>query len=1337
MATFAVPVPQRLSRLTPIGTAVAIALGALPHAGFANPDGGVVRAGQASIVQTSPNRLDIVQSSARAAIDWRSFSIGAAEHVNFRQPSASAATLNRVLGADPSVILGRLTANGQVFLVNRNGILFGQGAKVDVGALVATTSNISNPDFMAGRLAFEGAAHGNATIVNRGEITAAQGGLVALVAPGVENAGVIRAEVGRVALASGSVFTLDLYGDRLVRLAVDDAALDRLTDVEGRSLRSLVANTGRIEAASVLLAANAAKSVLDAAVNMSGVIEARGFEQRGGDIVLLAGPGAAVVSGRLDASAIGDQGNGGTVRVVAERLDVTPGARVLARGGAAGGDGGFVELSGRQTLSYRGAVDASAPHGRPGTLLLDPLNWIIDAADADRLSLDLRGGTSVVLQADNLIQVNDSIDGRGGAAGATLSLDAGNRIELNNDLMTNNGAITLRAGAGGVQMGTGSRASGGNGAVLFAGNQTIDVQSAGSIAAQHLVTSGALIVRATAPGANVSFARDLNGLPGTPVGSLDVSAANNIAVGGLDATGAALLNAGGTLSFTPSATASFTAGSVNATASGAVTLGRDVVGRGTGAVTITSTGGALSAAAGTSVASQGGGAVTLTSANRLTVADIFTSGAARLESILDTVDLTRDLLGAAGTNGLGSLTIRSGTALTIDNALRASGGIDIRAGGITGVSARDLIVALAPAARLEANVGNTGVRQPVALGGARVDFNAGELHSNGGAVAVDARSGPAFMAAGAGVFAGAGNITVNATGAVDLTRLSSTGALAVTSTGGAIRLDGDLGANLDGSPQRIGSVTLNAGGSFLQDRTYFTSYNFTVGPDAQTPPTSTVQSAVGVRVRGIDANGPVTITASQPGAEILTDGIIKTNGNVTLDASTVRPRHSIFATGGDITVDGALLVEPWGDEMRFGCGAICNAGAADPFSLVIASDTFRLGNARGSADTGAPGTLVTDPARYLGPGDIYGAVDRVVSQLTLRATASGGIGGHITLTGSAGRELGLRSDQQYVRFDREALGLGFVEPADSSDPLPLQTSRSGLALVPMNNLRLTLESSAGVTFRAGAGGNFQFVGPLTTRHFPASGTNDINQPYLHLVIAGATGVPDATAQTVVNALGVPVPSGFAGYLNSVNQVPASTGGSAEQVASVQLAGLTLVSSFVNPSGTEAPPGPTSVTAGSFVPGEITPGSVSGSGTGAADGTGGGITLADARPIDAPPPPPPPAPEPPPAPPPSPVPPPAPEPSPEPVPAPAPDTRTADETVLATLAPGSTGFDAGADLLKVADLGRGTAMRGSAVDVFRARSSLADLAGPSSEADRDYFSLSPFDYLLRRRSRGGR
>ena len=193
------------------------------------------------------------------------------------------------------------------------------------------------------------------------------------------------------------------------------------------------------------------------------------------------GRDVAVAAGARVAADAAGSGDGGKVVLLGDD-DMRFAGTASARGGAQGGDGGFVEVSGRRSLEYRGIGRRERP-ARPcrhAAARSDRLDHRY--ADADQLSLDLRGGTNVVLQADNLIEVNDSIDGRGGVAGATLSLDAGNRIALNNDLMTNNGAVTLSAGAGGVQMGNTSRATSNNGAVISAGNQPIDIQSTGSVA---------------------------------------------------------------------------------------------------------------------------------------------------------------------------------------------------------------------------------------------------------------------------------------------------------------------------------------------------------------------------------------------------------------------------------------------------------------------------------------------------------------------------------------------------------------------------------------------------------------------------------------------------------------------------------------------------------------------------------------------------------------------------------------------------------------------------------------------------------------------------------------
>src|SRR3990172_6612236 len=140
---------------------------------YALPVGGVVTTGGASI-SSGAGSATITQSTPNAAINWQSFSIGQREAVRFVQPNSNAVALNRVLGSDPSSILGSLLANGKVFLMNPNGVLFGKGAQVNVGGLVASTLNITDGDSMAGRYQFAGA--GDGTILNQGSITVNSGG---------------------------------------------------------------------------------------------------------------------------------------------------------------------------------------------------------------------------------------------------------------------------------------------------------------------------------------------------------------------------------------------------------------------------------------------------------------------------------------------------------------------------------------------------------------------------------------------------------------------------------------------------------------------------------------------------------------------------------------------------------------------------------------------------------------------------------------------------------------------------------------------------------------------------------------------------------------------------------------------------------------------------------------------------------------------------------------------------------------------------------------------------------------------------------------------------------
>ena len=221
-------------------TAALLALGAAPAAG--GPAGGTVVGGTATIQGQGGPAVIVNQSSNSAIINWNTFNIGVNESVRFNQPSTSSVVLNRVTGGlGPSEILGTLTANGRVFVINRDGILFGPSAVVNTAGFLATTHDIKNSDFMAGRYNFNISGNPSASIVNQGTITAAQGGFAALVAPGVRNSGIIEATLGTVGLAAGNGFTLDMYGDKLITLAVNDHIASQVIDVStGKPLSAYV-----------------------------------------------------------------------------------------------------------------------------------------------------------------------------------------------------------------------------------------------------------------------------------------------------------------------------------------------------------------------------------------------------------------------------------------------------------------------------------------------------------------------------------------------------------------------------------------------------------------------------------------------------------------------------------------------------------------------------------------------------------------------------------------------------------------------------------------------------------------------------------------------------------------------------------------------------------------------------------------------------------------------------------------------------------------------------------------------------------------------------------------
>jgi len=311
------------------------------------PQGGVVAAGGATIA-SGASATTITQSTANAVINWQSFGIAAGQTVQFVQPGSSSVALNRVLGADPSSIMGNLSANGKVFLLNPNGVLFGSGASVNVGGLLASTLRITDSNFMAGNYAFTDA--GSGTVVNQGSINAANGGYVALMGKSVSNQGVISAKLGSVALAAGNAITMDVSGDGLLNVSVAQGSVNALVD-NGGLIR---ADGGR-----VLLTAQAAGDLLKTAVNNTGVIQAQTIENRNGTILLLGDmqSGTMSVGGTLDASAPN------------------------------GGNGGFIETSAANVkIQDNVRVTTSAPRGLTGTWLIDPVDFTVGSAPGDNIS---------------------------------------------------------------------------------------------------------------------------------------------------------------------------------------------------------------------------------------------------------------------------------------------------------------------------------------------------------------------------------------------------------------------------------------------------------------------------------------------------------------------------------------------------------------------------------------------------------------------------------------------------------------------------------------------------------------------------------------------------------------------------------------------------------------------------------------------------------------------------------------------------------------------------------------------------------------------------------------
>ena len=459
----------------------AMMMGGMNHA-MALPQGGQVAAGAADIA-ASQAEMAIHQATQNAVINWNSFNIGAGERVNIYQPNAQAALLNRVLGGNPSEIFGTLSANGRVFLVNPAGVLFAPGAQVDAGSILASTMNITNADFMAGKYAFVGTPT-DGKIINRASLIAKNEGTVALLGKDVVNEGVIVAKKGAAVLAAGEAVSLDFNGDGKVSVVPTKAAMEQavtnkgLVEADGGLVfmsaatgdaltRSAVNQEGIVRAASLDGAAGAIRmtandvrlasgSVTDVSGAKAGTVEIGGGWQGTGDLAhaqnVTIERGAAL---RADATAA--DAAGGTVAVWSDGMTRFAG-EITARGKGTGA-GGAVETSGKK-VQITGSVNASSEAGKGGEWLIDPDDIEVKTraagdpeagsqADVQTVTNSLNSGTSVTIQTpnltgnnDNFIKVQDAINKTAGGD-ATLTLKATGNIAVNADITSSAGKLTV------------------------------------------------------------------------------------------------------------------------------------------------------------------------------------------------------------------------------------------------------------------------------------------------------------------------------------------------------------------------------------------------------------------------------------------------------------------------------------------------------------------------------------------------------------------------------------------------------------------------------------------------------------------------------------------------------------------------------------------------------------------------------------------------------------------------------------------------------------------------------------------------------------------------------
>ena len=644
------------------------------------PQGGRVVAGSAVLSSNGSTASTVVQTSNRAIIDWTSFSVGRGDTVQFIQPTAQSAILNRVTGNTTSAIAGQITDNGQVYLINPNGIVITSTGSVNVGGgFVASTLDISDGNFMAGNLNFAGGTHLGQT-TNSGSIAIGNGGFAALLGGNVTNTGTITVPMGKIALNAGFAATLDFTGDGFLQVvmpgggttsasalasgAVTRVVMQRTSAVA--AVRDAVHVPGNLVASTAQMDGNALVLGSDAGtVQVSGTLNAASSTGKGGSIAI-GGTQIALASATVDASGatgggeitIGGGAHGAAVAglVTANTVSIDAASSIRANAittGSGGqvavwsnngtafdgeisaqafgqyGNGGNAEVSGHGAYDFAGNVNLLSAGGKAGTLLLDPYNLTISSSASSNQSGYTATGNNAVV---NVTSLQTSL--------ATAS-------------------VTVSTGSSGAQTGNITV----NSPITWSAATTLTLNAAGGIT----VNSG-------------------DSITATGGGSL----ALNAAAGTISVTSATLSTASGAISLTSSAAgtsngislsgATISAGTGTAALSGTSTSGKGVyISNGTtlttsGAVSISG-----SATTGTGVYFDTGAQIVDNSGN-LTVGGTSTSSGIGLYFFSGSEAITNNGLGTVSFTGTSS----SSDGVAINSGLTTNGAVSITGNGTSG-----------------------------------------------------------------------------------------------------------------------------------------------------------------------------------------------------------------------------------------------------------------------------------------------------------------------------------------------------------------------------------------------------------------------------------------------------------------------------------------------------------------------------------------------------------------------------------------------------------------------------------------------------------------------------